>query len=154
MNFDKGGDIVYKLTFLRIDMKHSLEHGSHSVFTLTYHMVLVVKYRTKIFDHQAIITRLKQICLQSAMKHEIIIREQEINLDHIHILFSSSPKTSLVQFIHHLKGLSSYLLFREFPEIKLYLWGGHLWTSSYFLATTGQVCLDIVKKYIKSQGKK
>lgn len=146
--------MVYKSTLLRIDMNYTLEHGSHSVFTLTYHMVLVVKYRRKIFDHEAIITRLKQICLQSAIRHEITIREQETDLDHIHILFSSSPKTSLVQFIHHLKGCSSYLLFREFPEIKLYLWGGHLWTPSYFLATTGQVSLAIVKTYIESQGKK
>ena len=135
-------------------MDYSLDFGSHSVFTLSYHLVFVVKYRRKIFDNEKIIHRLKQLCLVSAEKHGVIIQEQETDLDHIHILFSSSPKTNLVQFIQHIKGSSAFFLFREFPEIKLYLWGGHLWTPSFFLATTGQVSLDIVKKYIEKQGKK
>ncbi len=117
-------------------MDYSLDFGSHSVFALSYHLVLVVKYRRKIFNN------------------EKIIQEQETDLDHIHILFSSNPKTNLVQFIQHIKGSSAVFLFREFPEIKLYLWGGHLWTPSFFLATTGQVSLNIVKKKIEKQGKK
>jgi putative transposase len=87
-------------------------------------------------------------------KHEVLIREQESDLEHIHILFCSNSKANLVHFIQYIKGSRTYFLFREFPEIKLYLWGGHLWTPSYFLATTGQMNLDIVKIYIENQGKK
>ena len=30
---------------------------------------------------------------------------------------------------------------------------GHLWSTSYFLLTTGQTTLEILKKYVESQGK-
>ena len=32
------------------------------------------------------------------------------------------------------------------------LWKGHLWSRSYCLLTTGQTTLDILKKYVESQG--
>ena len=36
-------------------------------------------------------------------------------------------------------------------EKKKQLCKGHLWSPSYFLATTGQVTLDMLKKYVESQ---
>lgn len=32
------------------------------------------------------------------------------------------------------------------------LWKGHLWSRSYCLLTTGQTTLDVLKKYVESQG--
>jgi REP element-mobilizing transposase RayT len=46
------------------------------------------------------------------------------------------------------------LLFREFPEIKKQLWGGAFWSPSYFLASTGQVTLDVLKRYVENQNAK
>ncbi len=48
--------------------------------------------------------------------------------------------------------MSSRILFQEFPEIKIRLWRGHLWSRSYCLLTTGQTTLDVFKKYVESQG--
>jgi putative transposase len=31
-------------------------------------------------------------------------------------------------------------------------WKGHFWSPSYFLATTGQVKLEDVKRYVERQG--
>ncbi len=70
-------------------MGYTLEHGSHSVFRLFYHLVFVVKYRRKIFNNERIIDGLKQI-----------------------------------------------------------------WMPLYFLASTRQGSLDIVKNYIENQGKR
>jgi len=47
---------------------------------------------------------------------------------------------------------SARLLFREFPELKKELWGGHFWSPSYFLASVGEVKLEDVKRYVQSQG--
>ena len=102
-------------------MEYSLERDSHSVFSLSYPLVFVVKYRRNFFDNEKIIHKLKQFCLLSAKKHEVIIREQENDMDHIHILVFSNPKTNPVQFIQHIKGSSAFFLFQKFPEIKLYL---------------------------------
>lgn len=40
---------------------------------------------------------------------------------------------------------------QEFPEIKNLLWGDSFWSDSKFVATTGQVSLDVLMKYVESQ---
>ena len=42
---------------------------------------------------------------------------------------------------------------KEFPHIYRQLWGNAVWSPSYFLAKTGQVTLEIIKKYVENQGK-
>ncbi|EFG49718.1 transposase, partial [Aerococcus viridans] len=39
----------------------------------------------------------------------------------------------------------------SYPETKTMLWGGHLWTPSYFMATVGSMSKETVKKYIENQ---
>lgn len=75
-----------------------------------------------------------------------------VDKDHIHILFSSKPQVCLSHFINSLKSTSSRLLRKEFPSIKQALWGAAFWSPSYFLASTGEVTLDVLKEYVQSQG--
>jgi len=70
------------------------------------------------------------------------------------LIFDKQFKKDLAKLINSLKGVSSRLLFKEFPKIKKKLYDGHLWSPSYCLITTGQVTLDQLKKYVESQGKK
>ena len=58
----------------------------------------------------------------------------------------------MTEYINSIKGISSRILFQEFPEIKMKLWKGNLWSRSYCLLTTGQTTLDVLKRYVKSQG--
>jgi len=58
----------------------------------------------------------------------------------------------MTNYINSIKGKSSWILFQEYPEIKVKLWKGLLWSRSYCLLTTGQTTLDIIKKYVESQG--
>lgn len=132
-------------------MRYRTDKGAHSVYSLQFHYVACVKYRKKVFsDH--ISTRLKEINLSVAEKFGIEIIEQETDKDHIHILFASRPSVQVSAFVNSLKSVSARLLFREFPEIKKALWGGKFWSQSYFLATTGQVSLETIKKYVENQG--
>lgn len=135
-------------------MRYELDRGSHSVYTLTYHYVCCVKYRRKIFDSEDIITRLKEINIEVSKKFNVEVLNQETDNDHVHMLVKTTPKIRLSSYIHSLKGISARRLFQEFPRIKRKLWGGHLWSPSYFLCTTGQVTLDALKKYVESQGDK
>ena len=41
--------------------------------------------------------------------------------------------------------------FKAYPETKAMLWGGHLWTPSYFMSTVGSMSTETVKKYIENQ---
>jgi len=133
-------------------MRYKLEKQSHAIFALTYHYICVVKYRRKIFDTQSITGRLKEINYDIAEKFNVRILNQETDLDHLHLLFSGSPRLDLIKFINSLKAVSSRLLRKEFPEIKHKLWRGVFWSPSYFLCTTGQVTLDQLKKYVETQG--
>ena len=36
-------------------MKYDLDSSSHSVYSLNYHLILVVKYRRKVFDDEEIV---------------------------------------------------------------------------------------------------
>lgn len=134
-------------------MIYKLDKGNHSVYSIQFHYVACVKYRQKVLTGN-IPERLKAINFDVAKAFGIKIIEQETAIDHIHILFSSQPQIQLSKFVNSLKSVSARLIFREFPEIKKNLWGGHFWSPSYFLASTGQVTLDDLKHYVESQNEK
>jgi len=135
-------------------MEYKLDKGCHSVYSLQFHLVLVVKYRKKVLVGK-LAERLKEIVEEVAQHFGVEIIEQETDKDHIHILFSSRPTIMLSRFVNSLKSVASRKLRREFPEVmKRELWGGKFWSPSYFIATTGQVKLEDVKRYVQSQGRK
>lgn len=134
-------------------MKYANDKGSHSIYNLQFHYVACVKYRRKVLT-EAVSARLKEINLSVAEEVGVTIIEQETDCDHIHILFSAKPQIQLSKFINSLKSVSARLLFREFPDLKDKLWGGAFWSPSYLLASTGQVTLDVLKRYVENQNAK
>lgn len=53
--------------------------------------------------------------------------------------------------IKTLKGVSARLLFLKHTNIKKYLWGGHLWNPSYFVATVSENTEEQIRNYIQNQ---
>lgn len=131
-------------------MKYRLNKGNHSVYSLQFHYAACVKYRQQVLTGN-ISDRLKAINLDVAKAFGVEIIEQETAIDHIHVLFSSKPQIQASKFVNSLKSVSARLIFREFPEVKKKLWKGHFWSPSYFLASTGQVTLEDLKKYVENQ---
>ncbi len=76
----------------------------------------------------------------------------ERDKDHVHILFKAKPTLSIPKYINALKTITSREIKRNFPEVKKKLWKNVFWSPSYFLATSGQVTLDVLKRYVESQG--
>ena len=130
-----------------------LETNLHSVFLLNYHLVMCVKYRNKVID-DVISERLKEIFSYIAPAYKITIVEWNHDEDHVHVLFRAHPKTELTKFINSYKSASSRLIKKEFPEIKSHLWEEMFWSRSFCLLTTGGVTVDIIRKYIETQGKR
>ena len=128
-----------------------LETNLHSVFLLNYHLVMCVKYRNKVID-DVISERLKEIFSYIAPAYKITIVEWNHDEDHVHVLFRAHPKTELTKFINSYKSASSRLVKKEFPEIKKHLWKEMFWSRSFCLLTTGGVTVDIIRKYIETQG--
>lgn len=129
-----------------------LDTNNHSVFLLYYHLVLVTKYRRKVINDN-ISNRLKEIFEKIQGNYNIILQEWNYDKDHIHILFKAHPNTEISKFINAYKSASSRLIKKEFPEIKEQLWKEYFWSRSFCLLTTGGAPIEIIKKYIESQGK-
>ena len=85
------------------------------------------------------------------IRDRIEIVAQEPGNDHHHVLFRGTPQTNLAKVVNSIKGVSARYLRQEFPDIKKFLWGDSFWTDSYFIATTGQVSLDVLIKYVEGQ---
>jgi len=130
-----------------------LDSNVHSVFLLHYHLVLVVKYRRRVFDNK-ISERAKEIFSYIAPNHKITLMEWHHDKDHVHILFRAHPKTEISKFINAYKSASSRLVKKEFPEIREKLWRECFWSQSFCLMTAGGAPLSIIKQYIGSQGER
>ena len=128
-----------------------LDSNAHSVFWLHYHLVLVVKYRRKVFDN-SISKRAKEIFEYIAPNYNITLQEWNHDKDYVHILFKAHPKTEISKFINAYKSASSRLLKKEFPQIRKRLWKEKFWSQSFCLLTIGEAPIEIIKKYIESQG--
>lgn len=128
------------------------DRTNNAVFALCYHFISVVKYRQKVFINEELITDLKNIIEEIATEFEVEIIEQECGEDHLHLLFRSKPTLDMTKFINILKGRSSRKIREKYKDfLKDKLWGDSFWSPSYFLATTGNVTLDILKKYVENQ---
>ena len=131
---------------------YKLDKSTNAVFSLNYHFITVVKYRRKVFTNDEIINYLKSIVEQVAEENDVQIIEQECGDDHIHILFRAKPTLNFKTFIQALKGRSARSLRAKFPDfLKDKLWDEHFWSPSYFLATTGNVTIDVLKQYVENQ---
>ena len=125
-----------------------------SVTDFNFHLVLVTKYRKEIFTtkerHDSMVAILKVI----AHRKEVTITHIEVMPDHVHLMIAFPPKLAPSDVVKSLKGTSAREWFKTYPETKQQLWGGHLWTDSFFMSTVGIVSKDIVAEYIENQMQK
>ena len=85
------------------------DHNSHSAFLLYYHLLMVIKYRRKIWNDE-ISEREKESFEYIAPGYGILLEEWNHDTDHVHVLFRAQPKTELRKFINACKSASSRLL--------------------------------------------
>jgi putative transposase len=69
-------------------------------------------------------------------------------------MFRARPSSEINKFINAYKSASSRLLKKEYPEIRQRLWKEAFWSQSYCLLTAGGAPIEVIRRYIESQGKK
>lgn len=124
--------------------------GRHCVFQLHVHLVFVTKYRRKVFDAE-ILDDLKLILEDVCKDFEAQLVEFDGETEHIHLLVNYPPKVAVSKLVNSLKGVSSRLIRKQYPELAKHYWQGGLWSSSYFASSCGGAPLEIIKQYIESQ---
>ena len=135
------------------DSLSSYDRNQHSVYLLYYHLILVVKYRRKVFD-EAVSLRAKEIFSYIAPSYGITLEEWNHDEDHVHVMFRAKPATEISRFINAYKSASSRLLKKEYPEIRKKLWKEYFWSKSFCLITAGGAPIEVIREYIESQGPK
>ena len=128
-----------------------LGSNNHSVFSIHFHLILVVKYRKKVIDER-ISERLKEIFEYIQDNYNIVLEEWNHDFDHAHVLFRSEPNSNISKFINAYKSASSRLIKKEYPSIKSRLYKEAFWSQSFCLISTGEANIETIKKYIESQG--
>jgi len=150
----RGGgeaELIYSYEEKQTTMRYELGKGAHSVYALQYHLVQVVKQRKKVLEN-GVIDLLKQKIREISGTFEAEVLNLECDKDHFHLIFKAKPTLDMPRYINAVKPITSREIQRNFPKVKRKLWKGVLWSPSYFLATTGQVTLDVLKKYVEEQG--
>lgn len=128
-----------------------IRHGRHCVFLMHVHLVFVTKYRKGVLDGE-ILNALKLIFSDVCADFEAELVEFEGEDDHVHLLVNYPPKISISRLVNSMKGVSSRMVRKDFPrKLKKKLWGGALWSPSYFAGSCGGAPLDVIKEYIRSQ---
>ena len=128
-----------------------LGSNNHSVFSIHFHLILVVKYRKQVIDEK-ISERLKEIFEYIQDNYNIVLEEWNHDFDHAHVLFRSEPNSNISKFINAYKSASSRLIKKEYPSIKSRLYKEAFWSQSFCLISTGEANIETIKKYIESQG--
>lgn len=123
----------------------------HAVFKLCYHLVIITKYRKKILTKE-MIEDIKELISNILTKNSCNLLEINGEADHVHILFETLPTTELTKLINSIKTVSSRILRKKYKINSLKKNKNVLWSPSYFIATCGEVRIEILKRYIENQG--
>jgi putative transposase len=65
---------------------------------------------------------------------------------------TTPPKAQLFKLVNFLKGVSAPAPAQGVRlHVRRHLWGGHFWSSSYFVGSCGGAPLTVVRQYIENQ---
>lgn len=124
--------------------------GGHTFHRLLYHIVFIPKYRKEVLDPD-LERRLRDLFYDCCKMNRWFIHELAIQPDHVHMLLQLPPRDALPKAIQYLKGGSSKVIRKEFPELEEFLWGDSLWADGYFAESIGRMDEEVIRNYIQAQ---
>lgn len=123
-------------------------YGSHTVFKIQYHFVLVTKYRYQVLSGDVGL-KARELIRQTCQMFEIDILKGVVSKDHVHLLVSAPPNMAPSEIMRRIKGRSSSKLFESFPDLKRRYWGRHFWARGYFCVTSGELTQTMIEEYLE-----
>lgn len=130
---------------------NDIRHGRHCFFKMHVHLVFVTKYRRGVFT-KAILDDLQKIFASVCVDFEAELVEFDGEDDYVHLLVEYPPKVAVSKLVNSLKGVSSLLIRKKnYLSIKNKLWGGALWSPSYFAGSCAGAPIEIIRQYIEQQ---
>lgn len=134
-------------------LNSDLISSARSVSDLKAHLVLVPKYRKKLFN-KVMLLRLEQIVRELLKKWGCQCVEFNGEKDRIHLLFQYTPQVQLSKLVNNIKTVSSRYLKKEFRDrFEKYYGKDALWSGSYYISSCGGVTVEVLKNYVQKQNR-
>ena len=130
---------------------HEWQSLSHVKWECKYHVVIIPKYRRKVFYsrmRKEVGSILRDLCRQRGIE----LLEGHLMSDHIHMCLSIPPKYSVAHTIGFLKGKSAVRIHRTLLKERR-MSGLHFWSAGYCVSTVG-LDEEKIRRYIREQEKK
>ena len=125
--------------------------SAHGVGQLVFHLEWCPKYRYNMLRQERFKDFLANVLEEESTKLRCHIIEMGIEDDHVHLVISTRPSISISELLQHLKGRSSYELFRYEPKFRLRYPKGSFWRPGKFYRSVGDVDLETARKYVRAQ---
>jgi len=93
--------------------------------------------------------RCRELLIQICDSEDVRILSGVVSKDHVHMHIEYSPSKSISDLVKRLKGRTSRLLQKKFPELRKRYWGKHFWAIGYGAWSTGNITEEIVQEYLK-----
>ena len=123
-------------------------------YLLQYHLILVCKYRKKLFVSDELSNDIKDLSIKICNKYNIIIKYMETDKNHIHYMLEIPPVISISKVVKLVKSYTTYHIWKIHSNyLKRHFWKENtFWTDGYFVSSIGNVSEEILKEYIENQG--
>jgi len=123
-------------------------YNRNCVYQTAYHVVWCPKYRKDVLT-AAVAQSLTQLIDAICEERKWRVLSKEIQPDHIHLFLSIPPAVAVADAVKILKGTTARRMFMQFPELRERLFGGSLWSPSYYVGTAGNVSAETIRHYIE-----
>ena len=126
-------------------------YSGHGVYRMGYHVVWMPKYRRRILNPgvKGYLSKLFAKIMKEMPGCEIV--EQNMQLDHIHMLMVIPPKYAVSEVIGQMKQYTASRIREKFAWLEKVYWKEQVvWSPGYFVSTVG---LDEkqITEYVKWQ---
>lgn len=83
-------------------------------YLLQYHVILVCKYRKKLFLNRKMTKDIKKLSYEICSKNNIAIKCMETDKDHIHYMIELEPTISVSKVIKLVKSYTTYHIWKKY----------------------------------------
>ena len=133
-------------------MKSYNRLGNHTVTRLSVHIVWVTKYRYSVLKGD-IQRRARELIIQMCDAEDVEILGGVVSKDHVHLHIEYPPKMAISSFVKSVKGRSSRMIQKEYPELSKRYWGKHFWAIGYGAWSSGNITDEMIQEYLEHHEK-
>ncbi len=93
--------------------------------------------------------RCRDLLVQICNSENVKILKGVVSKDHVHMHIEYPPSLSISDLVKRLKGRTSIMLQKEFPELGKKYWGRHFWAIGFGAWSTGNITDEMVQEYLE-----